>query len=343
MKRVTLVFLVTFLISKLCISQDLITFKTGEQIRSKILEIGQTEIKYKKFDNQNGPVYILQKSEISNIVYENGTKDLFNSEQTKTGTNKVTTAPGKAFSAKKSVSSGEDTGKSKFLIGFSGVLPIGTWPATALTNMGTTSFLKSQGSRVTRYGMGVIIQMKLSDNISLFLDGNAYDYNIFLAKKGADVQSVWTVEESATHWNESGAPQVQYVHDLPTDVHFDMQATGFRLGGKYSLGNKKVRPWLGAGFGFYKWNANYYNEDKSKTYGSDNGFVTGLTFLCGIDIELMPGIFITPFADLASPVATYKMEGLFYPQWNIEYDSHIMGTNRVGITLSFAPHPPVRK
>jgi hypothetical protein len=227
--------------------------------------------------------------------------------------------------------------EGKYIVGFSFVLPTGTWSATALSNMGTTSFLTDQDHSVTSYGVGVMVQRKIDENINLFFDMNAYDYNIFLAKKGSDAHSIWTVEESATHWDEPGAPQIQYVHNLPTDVHFDMQATGLRFGGKYLFGNKNIRPWVGAAVGFYEWQANYYNQDKTKTYGSDKGYVTGLTYLAGIDFEPMSGIMLTVFADLASPVANYKMEGLFYPQWDIDYSSHIMGTNRFGITISFVP------
>ena len=109
------------------------------------------------------------------------------------------------------------------------------------------------------------------------------------------------------------------------------------------MGNNKIHPWAGAAFGYYKWIANYFNEDKSKSYGKDSGSATGLTFLLGIDLELLPGVVITPFADMASPVATYKIEGLFYPQWDIEYNSHIMGTNRYGLTLSFTTNSPTKK
>jgi hypothetical protein len=55
-----------------------ITIKTGEDISAKILEIGHTEIKYKKFDNQTGPIYSILKSDVIIVRYENGTKDLFN-------------------------------------------------------------------------------------------------------------------------------------------------------------------------------------------------------------------------------------------------------------------------
>lgn len=330
MKRVFIVFLVTFSLSKICLSQDIITLRTGEQIRSKILEIGQTEIKYKKFDNQNGPVYVVVKSDISNILYENGTKDFFSNEQTKSETGKVNPMSENVVTAKEAVPSPAKTGKSRFLIGFSGVWPTGTWPATALSNMGTSSFLKGQDNAVKSYGFGVLIQGNISNHISLFFDINAYDYNIYLGKKGQQVTTAWTTAEGAQYSSQLYAV-------LPSDMNFDMQATGFRLGGKYIIGTNKIRPWGGAAFGFYKWTANYFNGNKTQSWGKDDGFVSGLTFLLGIDFELMPGIIITPFADLASPVATYKMKDLIYKQWDVQDDNPIMGTSRLGLTLSFSP------
>lgn len=58
-------------------SQDLITKISGDYIQAKVIEISNTEIKYKKFDNLDGPVFVLPKSEIHMIQYENGTKDIF--------------------------------------------------------------------------------------------------------------------------------------------------------------------------------------------------------------------------------------------------------------------------
>ena len=59
-------------------AQDIITLKTGEDLKAKIVEIGLNDVKYKKFENLNGPVYTLNKSDIFMIKYENGTKDVFN-------------------------------------------------------------------------------------------------------------------------------------------------------------------------------------------------------------------------------------------------------------------------
>ena len=115
-----------------------------------------------------------------------------------------------------------------------------------------------------------------------------------------------------------------------------MSTTGFRLGVKYIAGKKNIRPWGGLAFGFYGWNVNYYNSDKTKTYGKDNGYTTGLTFLFGVDFEIIPGMILTPFADLAAPPIYYHIDGLFYPQWNIDdYQAPVMGTSRFGLTLSF--------
>lgn len=61
-------------------SQDVITKKSGEDIKAKILEVNTTEVKFKKFDYQTGPTYTLLISDILIIRYENGTKDIFQNE-----------------------------------------------------------------------------------------------------------------------------------------------------------------------------------------------------------------------------------------------------------------------
>lgn len=59
-------------------AQDLITKKSGEDIKSKVLEVSTSEIKFKKYENLNGPIFTLLKSDVLLIIYENGTKDVFN-------------------------------------------------------------------------------------------------------------------------------------------------------------------------------------------------------------------------------------------------------------------------
>ena len=45
-------------------AQDLITTKKGEDIQAKILEVSTKEVKYKKYNNPDGPTFVLNKSDI---------------------------------------------------------------------------------------------------------------------------------------------------------------------------------------------------------------------------------------------------------------------------------------
>jgi hypothetical protein len=58
-------------------AQDTIWKTSGDSILSKVLEITPTSIKYKRFDNQNGPTYSIMQSEVSMVQYQNGTLDTF--------------------------------------------------------------------------------------------------------------------------------------------------------------------------------------------------------------------------------------------------------------------------
>lgn len=59
------------------LGQDFIITRTGIEITSKVLEITLEEVKYKKFENINGPTYSIGKNEVLIIRYQNGTKSVF--------------------------------------------------------------------------------------------------------------------------------------------------------------------------------------------------------------------------------------------------------------------------
>ena len=58
-------------------AQDVMIRKDGSEVLAKILEINPDEISYKRFDNQDGPVYWEKKKDILKIKYANGTEDIF--------------------------------------------------------------------------------------------------------------------------------------------------------------------------------------------------------------------------------------------------------------------------
>lgn len=56
---------------------DIITLKKGDQIKAKVLEVGVSEIKYRRCDNLDGPLIIISKSSVYSIKYLNGHEDHF--------------------------------------------------------------------------------------------------------------------------------------------------------------------------------------------------------------------------------------------------------------------------
>jgi len=59
-------------------AQDMIIMKDGNVIEAKIMEIHPTEIRYKRFDNLNGPMVFLPSDRVLSIKYENGIVEIIN-------------------------------------------------------------------------------------------------------------------------------------------------------------------------------------------------------------------------------------------------------------------------
>lgn len=57
-------------------AQDIITKCNGEEIAAKVAEIGDTQIKYRKYENAQGPLYTLPASEVFLIRFEDGTREV---------------------------------------------------------------------------------------------------------------------------------------------------------------------------------------------------------------------------------------------------------------------------
>lgn len=74
-----LVMLVSILISFTLKAQDVIVKTNKEEIKANVLEVGESEIKYKKFDHLDGPTYNVKKDEVFMILYKNGKRETFES------------------------------------------------------------------------------------------------------------------------------------------------------------------------------------------------------------------------------------------------------------------------
>ena len=99
MNRIYLSLVALFVFSNIP-AQDVIVKKDGSTIVSKIQEVNQDNIKYKKFSNLNGPTYTISISEIMTINYENGDIDSFGfavSDDTADNTEQINSAVLKAW------------------------------------------------------------------------------------------------------------------------------------------------------------------------------------------------------------------------------------------------------
>ncbi|NMC37568.1 MAG: hypothetical protein GYA41_04510 [Bacteroidales bacterium] len=70
---------VLFFVTLCVFSQDRIKTVSGEVVQAKVLEVTKNEVKYKRYSNPDGPVYVIGTQEIREITYQNGEKEVFNS------------------------------------------------------------------------------------------------------------------------------------------------------------------------------------------------------------------------------------------------------------------------
>lgn len=135
MKKILIIIFAIISVNPL-FSQDIIIKKTGEEVISKVLEITPTDVRFKKSDNFNGPVYSILKSEVSIIKYENGTQDIFNEKQTDTSLVNAPTVDlfdkGR-MDAQKYYDGYKGAGTGTFLVGFLSPL-VGLIPAIACSS-----------------------------------------------------------------------------------------------------------------------------------------------------------------------------------------------------------------
>lgn len=77
MKKTILLCILFLMVSQLTRAQDIIILNNGDLIKSEVLEIDLSKIRYKRFDQKNGPIYSLQKARVFAIHYADGTKDIY--------------------------------------------------------------------------------------------------------------------------------------------------------------------------------------------------------------------------------------------------------------------------
>lgn len=85
MKKALIIFALLAISCGLAGAQDLITKNDGTDIKAKVLEVSPTEVRYKMWDNQEGPVFVLNAADILLIRFENGENYVIEKTAPKTG------------------------------------------------------------------------------------------------------------------------------------------------------------------------------------------------------------------------------------------------------------------
>ncbi len=88
MKKLLLMLLFTVLFVPIW-AQDIIVTTSSERIDAQVTEVSETEVKYKRQDNPDGPSFIISTSKIASIIYQNGDVQTFqhNTEQPESSQN----------------------------------------------------------------------------------------------------------------------------------------------------------------------------------------------------------------------------------------------------------------
>ncbi len=73
--------MVMLIVASFVSAQDVIITNDSRKIDAQIIEVSQTEVKYKEQSNPNGPTFVLNTKEINSIIYANGSVSTFHQVQ----------------------------------------------------------------------------------------------------------------------------------------------------------------------------------------------------------------------------------------------------------------------
>jgi hypothetical protein len=78
MRTLVLTFIVSLLFASSAFSQDVLYTTGGNKIKAKVLEINDKDLKYKDYNNLEGPTYVITKMDVVLVQYSNGVSEVIN-------------------------------------------------------------------------------------------------------------------------------------------------------------------------------------------------------------------------------------------------------------------------
>jgi hypothetical protein len=76
MKMRLVLFTLLMGVSSGAFAQDILYLLSGDEIETKLTEISSSELKYKRIDNLDGPVFVIERSKVFKVKYSNGQSEV---------------------------------------------------------------------------------------------------------------------------------------------------------------------------------------------------------------------------------------------------------------------------
>jgi hypothetical protein len=88
-------------------AQDILYLLSGDEIETKLTEISSSELKYKRIDNLDGPVFVIERNKVFKVKYSNGQSEVMTKPAAATQASpKSAIAPSTSSSSQATSSSG---------------------------------------------------------------------------------------------------------------------------------------------------------------------------------------------------------------------------------------------
>lgn len=72
----SILFLSAFVLPSSVFAQDIIYMLDGDEIEAKLTEISSSQLKYKRMDNLDGPLFVIERSKVFKVKYANGQSEV---------------------------------------------------------------------------------------------------------------------------------------------------------------------------------------------------------------------------------------------------------------------------
>ncbi len=74
------ILIISTLLSGFLYSQDILILTNNQRVKTKIVEVTDTEVKYRLYSNLEGPIQIIKSEKVYKILYENGVAEIVNGD-----------------------------------------------------------------------------------------------------------------------------------------------------------------------------------------------------------------------------------------------------------------------